>query len=107
MTFKELEWKKVKDLLSPYMVFKNQGGWIIGYLNHHSVGNFNYTLFTYFYEHNMTVHFITDFNELTWDYEICKSYFDVLRLLPKVKETYLEVKFPGYHEKLKGIQDDF
>lgn len=107
MTFKELEWKKVKDLLSPYMVFKYKDGWIIGKLNYHLSGQFSYTMFTYFGEHNMCVHFITDFNGLQWDYEVCKNYYDVLRLLPKIKETYLEVKFPGYHEKLKGIQDDF
>jgi len=99
MTFKELEWKKVKDLLSPYMEFSFSDVWIRGRLN-------GFTLFTYFGEHNMSVHFIIDFNKIDWDYEVCKNYYDVLRLLPKVKETYLELKFPGYHEKLKRIQDD-
>lgn len=99
MTFKELEWKKVKDLLSPYMEFSLQFGWINGRLK-------SYTLFTYFRDRNMCVHFITDFNTLDWDYEVCKNYFDVLRLLPKIKETFLEIKFPGYHDKLKRIQDD-
>jgi hypothetical protein len=105
MTFKELEWKKVKDLLSPYMEFKTQGGWIIGHLNH-SISNYNYTMFTYFGEHIMGVNYIKDFNELGWDFEVCKNFFDVRRLLPKIKNTFLELKFPGYHEKLKRIQDD-
>ncbi len=100
MTFKELEWKKVKELLRPYMEFSNQGGWINGRLK-------GFTLFSYFSEHNMSVHFIADFNTLDWDYEVCKNYFDVLRLLPKLKDTLLEIKFPGYHNKLKGIQNDF
>ena len=99
MTFKELEFKKLKELLTPFMDFKVQNGWLNGYLG-------DYTMFTYFYEHCMSVHFITDFEELEWDYVNCNNYFDVLRLLPKIKETYLEVKHPGYHQKLKRIQDD-
>lgn len=99
MTFKELEWKKVKELISPYMVFHQHGGWITGTFN-------SYAMFTYFSEHNMSVHFMRDFNSLDWTYEVCKNYFDVLRLLPKIKETFLEIKFPGYHAKLKRIQDD-
>lgn len=99
MTFKELELKKVKELLSPYMEFKYKDGWILGRLK-------SYTLFTYFNEHNMSVHFMADFNTLDWEYKVCKSYFDVLRMLPKIKETFLEIKYPGYHEKLKRIQDD-
>lgn len=109
MTFKELEWKKIKELISPYVEFKLQDDLIIGrskcYTN--GLSKFHYTLFTYFSEHKMCVHFITDYNELTWDYEPCKNYFDVLRLLPKIKETFLEIKFPGYHDKLKRIQNDF
>lgn len=104
MTFKELELKKVKELLNPYMEFKLQDGWLMGRL--YGVGNCSYTLFSYFGEHNMCVHFITDFNTLDWDYEKCKNYFDVLHLLPKLKETFLEIKHPGYHDKLKRIQDD-
>ena len=63
-------------------------------------------MFTYFSEHNMSVHFMTDFNSIDWDYKVCKNYFDVLRLLPKIKETFLEIKYPGYNAKLKRIQDD-
>lgn len=99
MTFKELEWKKVKELISPYMEFNLNSGWIIGRFK-------SFILFSYFSEHNMSVHFITDFNTLDWDYVVCKSYFDVRRLLPKLQETFLEIKFPGYHAKLKRIQDD-
>lgn len=112
MTFKDLEWKKVKELLSPYMEFNCKDGWIIGTLKHNSKEYFSYTLFTYFSTRSMTVHYITDFHsetkseQLDWEYEICRNYFDVLRLLPKIKETYLEIKFPGYHYKLKRIQDD-
>ena len=100
MTFKELEWKKVKELLSPYMEFKLKDTWITGSFN-------SYTLFTHFGK-NMSVHYISNINDLDWDwtYQTCKSYFDVLRLLPKIKETFLELKHPGYHEKLKRIQDD-
>lgn len=100
MTFKELELKKIKELLSPFMNFNLHGGWIIGSFK-------SYTLFTYFSEHNMSVHFMSYFNTLDWEYKVCKSYFDVLRMLPKIKETFLEIKFPGYHKKLKRIQDDF
>ncbi len=100
MTFKELEWKKVKELLSPYMEFSNQSGWINGCFE-------SFIMFSYFDEHNMSVHFIRDFNTLDWTFEVCKNYFDVLRLLPKIKETFLEIKFPGYHAKLKRIQNDF
>lgn len=105
MTSKELEWKKIKDLLSPYMEFKTHDGWVLGRLN-------GFTMFTYFGEHNMAVHFINDFHSemqgtrFDWDYEVCSNYYDVLRLLPKIKDTFLELKFPGYHEKLKRIQDD-
>lgn len=105
MTFKELEWKKVKELLSPYMEFKLQDGWIIGSVNSCMAGNCSYTLFTHFGK-NMSVHFMTDFNTFDWDYEVCMNYFDVLHMLPKIKETFLELKHPGYHEKLKRIQDD-
>lgn len=100
MTSKQLEWKKVKELLSPYMEFSLKDGWIRGSLK-------GFTLFSYFSEHNMSVHFIRDFNTLDWDYETCKNYFDVRRLLPKIKETFLEIKFSGYHYKLKRIQNDF
>ena len=100
MTFKELEFKKVKELLTPFMDFKVQNGWLYGHLG-------DYTMFTYYYEHCMCVHFILDFEEQEWDYINCNNYFDVLRLLPKIKETFLEVKHPGYHQKLKRIQDDF
>ena len=99
MTFKELEWKKVKELISPYMEFSSNGGWVNGCFD-------GFIMFTYFGEHNMSVHFI-DFNKHDWTFEVCKNYFDVLRLLPKVKETFLEIKFPGYHDKLKRIQNDF
>lgn len=99
MTFKQLEWKKVKELLSPYMEFSNNGGWINGCLN-------GYVMFSYFEEHNMSVHFI-DFNNNDWTFEVCKNYFDVLHLLPKIKETFLEIKYLGYHDKLKRIQNDF
>lgn len=101
MTSKELELNKVKDLLSPYMEFKYKDGWVHGRLN-------NFTLFTYFGEHNMAVHYIIDFHneKLDWDYEPCKNFFDVNRLLPKIKETFLELKHPGYHAKLMRIQDD-
>lgn len=107
MTFKDLEWKKIKELLSPYVEFKLQDNSIIGSPKCSTNGPSKlYTMFIYSGEHYMHVYFITDFNELTWTYEICNNYFDVLRLLPKIKETYLEIKFPGYHEKLKRIQDD-
>ena len=99
MTSKQLEWKKVKELLSPYMEFNNNGGWVNGCFD-------SYIMFTYFGEHNMSVHFI-DFNNHDWTFEVCKNYFDVRRLLPKIKETFLEIKFPGYHDKLKRIQNDF
>lgn len=99
MTSKQLEWKKVKELLRPYMEFSNNCGWVNGCLN-------GYVMFSYFDEHNMSVHFI-DFNNNDWTFEVCKNYFDVLRLLPKIKDTFLEVKFPGYHDKLKRIQNDF
>lgn len=99
MTFKELEFKKVKELLSPYMELKYMGECITGSLN-------GYTLFTYCGEHNMSVHYMTNFTN-DWDYTICKSYFEVQHLLHKIKETFLEVKFPGYHNKLKRMQDDF
>lgn len=105
MTSKEFELKKIKDLLSPYMEFKKHDGWILGRLN-------GFTLFTYFGEHNMAVHYIIDFHSeiqstrLEWDYEVCSNFFDVRRLLPKIKETFLELKHPGYHYKLKRIQDD-
>lgn len=105
MTFKNLEWKKVKELISPFVNWQTNS-WAI-------CGNFKeYVLFSYFGEHNMSVHFISKFNsesaikKYVWNYEICRNYFDVLRLLPKIKETYLEIKFPGYHYKLKRIQDD-
>ena len=100
MTFKELELKKVKELISPYMKFGLKDGWIRGSLN-------GFTLFSYFSEHNMSVHFMRDFITFDWTYEECKNYFDVLRMLPKIKETFLEIKFPGYHDKLKRIQNDF
>ena len=48
MTFKDIEWKKVKELLSPYMEFNCKDGWIIGILKHKSKEYFSYTLFTYF-----------------------------------------------------------
>lgn len=103
MTFKELEWKKVRELVSPYVKWEYQNGWINGTLR-------RYTLFTYFCEHSMCVHYITDFSNpeegYDWDYETCTNYFEVVRLLPKIKETFLEVKHPGYHQKLKRIQDD-
>ena len=100
MTFKELELKKVKELISPYMEFSNNCGWIRGSLN-------GFTLFSYFSEHNMSVHFMRDFNNNDWTFEVCKNYFDVLHLLPKIKDTFLEIKFPGYHDKLKRIKNDF
>lgn len=100
MTFKELELKKVIELLSPYMDITYRDGWVQGNLN-------EFTMFTYFGPHNMCVHHFANFLNPSWEYTECKSYFDVLRVLPKVKETYLEVKFPGYHNKLKRIQDDF
>lgn len=100
MTSKQLEWKKVKELLRPYMEWSNQSSWINGCLK-------GFIMFTYFDEHNMGVHYIRDFNNLDWTFEVCKNYFDVRRLLPKIKETFLEIKFPGYHEKLKKIQNDF
>ena len=101
MTFKKLELKKVKELLSPYMEFKYKDGWILGRLN-------SFTMFTYFGEHNMCVHYFSDFiYPPSWDYEICKNFSDVLHLLPKIKETFLEIKYPGYHAKLKRIQNDF
>lgn len=102
MTFKELEWKKVIELLSPYMDLKYNDGWVQGYLN-------EFTMFTYFGD-NMCVHYISDVNsegQYDWTYTECKNFFDVLRLVSKLKETFLEVKFPGYHNKLKRIQDDF
>lgn len=104
MTFKELEWKKVKELLSPFVQWQTTSWAICGNFKEH-------VLFSYFGKHNMSVHFIRKFNgesailKYDWGYEICKNYFDVLRLIPKIKETYLEIKFPGYHEKLKRIQD--
>ena len=100
MTSKQLEWKKVKELLRPYMEWSNQSGWINGCFK-------GFIMFSYFDEHNMSVHYIRDFNNLNWTFEVCKNYFDVRRLLPKIKETFLEIKFPGYHEKLKEIQNDF
>ena len=99
MTFKELELRKVKELLSPYMEFKLQDGRIIGSLK-------SYTLFSHF-GRNMTVYYISNFKyDYVWVYQTCKNYFDVLRLLPKIKETFMEIKHPGYHQKLKRIQDD-
>lgn len=100
MTSKQLEWKKVKELLKPYMEFQSTHGWINGCLK-------GFIMFSYFDEHNMSVHYIRDFNNLDWTFEVCKNYFDVRRLLPKIKETFLEIKFPGYHDKLKKIQNDF
>lgn len=103
MTFKELEFKKIRALLTPYVEFKYQYGLLLGRLN-------GFTLFTYFGK-NMAVHYISDFNKpdavYDWDHETCNNYFDVLRLLPKIKETFLELKHPGYHIKLKEIQNDF
>lgn len=103
MTFKELEFKKIRELLTPYVEFKYQDGWFYGRLN-------GFTLFTYFGK-NMDVHYITDFSNprcrYDWEYKTCNNYFDVLCLLPKIKETFLELKHPGYHIKLKEIQNDF
>lgn len=102
MTFKELEFKKIKALLTPYVEFIYLNGWIYGRLK-------GFTLFTYFGK-NMAVHYISDFSNpdvvYSWDFETCNNYFDVVRLLPKIKETFLELKHPGYHQKLKRIQDD-
>lgn len=105
MTFKELEWKKVKELISPFVKWQTHSWGICGNFKEH-------VLFSYFGKHNMSVHFIRNYNsesavrKYDWGFEICRNYFDVLRLLPKIKDTYLEIKFPGYHEKLKRIQDD-
>lgn len=65
MTFKELEWNKVKELLSPYMEFNCKDGWIIGTLKHNSKEYFSYALFTYFSAQSMTVHYITAFHSET------------------------------------------
>lgn len=105
MTFKDLEWKKVKELISPFVNWQTNSLAICGNFKEH-------VLFSYFGEHNMCVQYIAKYNnesaikKYDWEYEICRNYFDVLRLVPKIKETYLEIKFSGYHEKLKRIQDD-
>lgn len=109
MTFKELEWKKLKELISPYTE-----SWMTS--NFGISATFDgYVLFSYFGEHNLCVHYISNFNsdvdcrgkyKYDWTYTECKNFFDVLRLLPKLQETFLELKFPGYHAKLKRIQDD-
>ena len=104
MTFKELEFKKVKELISPYTK-----SWITSTSGTNALID-GYVLFTYFGRQNMGVYYISDFHikgQYNWIYTECNNYFDVLRLVPKIKETYLEIKFPGYHEKLKRIQDDF
>lgn len=104
MTFKELEWKKVKELISPFAE-----SWMTNTFSA-SAMFYGYVLFSYFGNGNICVHYISDFHsegQYNWTFTECKSYFDVLRLVPKLKETFLEVKFPGYHEKLKRIQDDF
>lgn len=104
MTFKELEWKKVKELISPFAE-----SWMTNTFSA-SAMFYGYVLFSYFGNGNMCVHYISDFHsevQYNWTFTECKNYFDVLRLVPKLKETFLEVKFPGYHNKLKRIQDDF
>ena len=103
MTFKELEWKKVKELISPFAE-----NWMTSTFGVSAIFE-GYVLFSYFGEHNMCVHYITEFSNegvRDWTYTVCKNYFDVLRLLPKIRDTFLEIKFPSYHEKLKRIQDD-
>lgn len=44
-----------------------------------------------------------------WTYTECKNYFDVLRLVPKLKETVLKLKHPGYHNlwKVLKLNEDF
>lgn len=108
MTFKELEWKKVKELISPFTE-----SWMTSTFGANALLD-GYVLFTYFGGRNMYVHYISDFHsdvdgagQYNWTFTECNNYFDVLRLVPKIKETFLEIKFPGYHNKLQRLQDDF
>ena len=107
MTFKEIEWKKVKELINTF-----DESWMTNTFGASAIFD-GYVLFSYFGNGNMCVHYISDFHseiqceQYDWTYTECKNYFDVLRLVPKLKETFLEIKFRGYHNKLKRIQDDF
>lgn len=108
MTFKELELKKVKELINPFA-----DSWMNSTFGASAILD-GYVIFSYIGQRNMSVHYISDFHsdvntegQYYWTYTECKNYFDVLRLVPKLKETFLEVKFTGYHNKLKRIQDDF
>lgn len=92
MTFKELEWKKVKELISPFAE-----SWMTNTFSA-SAMFYGYVLFSYFGNGNMCVHYISDFHTDT------KS---VDKNIPIINEAVLFLKSLIEKKRIEKANEDF
>ena len=102
MTFEETL-KEIKKLVEPYFELRHNDGYYYGTYK-------SYTLIVVCGSTEMSVHYVTYDNNgspCNWTYDRCHSIEDVKKSLPKMIDTFMELKHPDYHKKLKDISHDF
>jgi hypothetical protein len=102
MTFEETL-KELNEIVSPYFELRFKEGYYSGEYN-------SYTLMVVCSPTEMSVHYV-NYDEngrpIDWTYDRCHTIAEVKKSLPKMIDTFMELKYPNYHKKLEGIKHDF
>ena len=102
MTFEETL-KELNEIVSPYFELKLNNGCYSGEYK-------SYTLMLVCSPTEMSVHYVyydKYGSPVNWTYDRCHTIAEVKKSLPKMIDTFMELKYPNYHKKLKEINYDF
>ena len=102
MTFDETL-KELNEIVSQYFELQYHDGYYYGEYK-------SYTLMVVCSPTEMSVHYV-DYDKngcpVNWTYDRCHTIAEVKQSLPKMIDTFMELKYPNYHKKLKELNDDF